>query len=251
MTEAPKKYEVAMSFAGEDRACAEALARALRSLEVSVFYDGFEKASLWGKNLYDHLSDLYQNQASYCVMFLSKHYAAKLWTSHERKAAQARAFSENTEYILPVRLDDTAIPGIPQTTGYLDWHKESVNSIADTILDKLGKRKRFKKFRFEYGFEPEPGSRNWYRIDDVKWIEQYPSGHSSTFVVVNRAKIMGDAGYVVRKVTGDDEKTLVPDYRMEVFIPDPGSKTMRLALRHWHYDGWTDWRYFVDFEYVD
>ena len=87
-----KKYEIALSFAGEDRACAEALATTLRNLAVSVFYDGFEKADLWGKNLYEHLSDLYQNQASYCVMFLSKHYAAKLWTSHERKAAQARAF---------------------------------------------------------------------------------------------------------------------------------------------------------------
>jgi len=240
-----------MSFAGEDRACAEALATALRNLDVSVFYDGFEKADLWGKNLYEHLSDLYQNQASYCVMFLSKHYAARLWTSHERKAAQARAFQENTEYILPVRLDDTAIPGIPPTTGYLDWHKESVNSITDTILEKLGKRKKFTRFTFDYRFEPEPGSRHWYRVDDVKWIEQYPSGHSSTYVIVNRAEINGDRGYIVRKVIGDAEKTLVPDYRMEVFIPDPGSKKMWLALRHLYESGWTDWQYFTDFAYSD
>ena len=68
---------------------------------VSVFYDEYEKADLWGKNLYDHLSDVYRKRARFCLMLLSKHYAAKQWTNHERQAAQARAFSENQEYILP------------------------------------------------------------------------------------------------------------------------------------------------------
>ncbi len=73
-------YEIALSFAGEDRMYADALANALRSRGVKVFYDQHEKATLWGKNLYDYLSDLYQNKARYCVMFLSSHYATKLWT---------------------------------------------------------------------------------------------------------------------------------------------------------------------------
>ena len=46
-------------------------------------------------------------------MFLSKYYAAKLWTNLERQASQARAFRENTEYIMPVRLDETVLPGLP------------------------------------------------------------------------------------------------------------------------------------------
>ncbi len=246
-----KKFDVALSFAGEDRQHAEALARALKALEVRVFYDGFEKSELWGRNLYDYLADLYQSQASYCVMFLSKYYAAKAWTSHERQAAQARAFREKGEYILPLRMDDTVIPGLAETVGYLDWRNESVSSVANMVLDKLGKRKSHDRLRFNYKFEPEPGPRYWHRIGDVQWVEQYPSGHSSTFVVVNRGEFNGDTGYIVRKVIGDADKTLVPDYRMEVFIPDPGSKRMWLALRHLYPDGWTAWRYFVDFEYID
>lgn len=39
------KYDVALSFAGEDRKAAENLARALRSKGVSVFYDDFLRAS--------------------------------------------------------------------------------------------------------------------------------------------------------------------------------------------------------------
>src|SRR6266566_5558925 len=99
-------------------------ARELASSRVSLPYffelgnalDKYEKATLWGKNLYTYLSDVYQNKARYCVMFLSRNYAAKLWTNHEREAAQARAFRENEEYILPIRLDDTDIPGILSTT---------------------------------------------------------------------------------------------------------------------------------------
>ena len=48
-------------------------------------------------------------------MFLSQNYARTLWARHELKNAQARAFEENQEYILPVRLDDTEIPGILPT----------------------------------------------------------------------------------------------------------------------------------------
>jgi len=132
------EYDVALSFAGEDREYAEELANAL-SGKAKVFYDGFEKAKLWGEDLYVYLSELYAHRARYCVMFLSKHYAKKLWTNHERKAAQSRAFRENETYILPIRLDSTEIPGVPETVGYLNWHDESSEKIASYILQKLGK----------------------------------------------------------------------------------------------------------------
>lgn len=107
-----KKYDVTLSFAGEDRHYAEELANLLKSGEYSVFYDDYEKAQLWGTNLYDHFASVYKDQAHYCVMFLSEHYARKLWTKHERQSAQARAFEESKEYILPIRLDDMEIPEI-------------------------------------------------------------------------------------------------------------------------------------------
>jgi hypothetical protein len=132
-----QKYDVAISYAGEDRQYAEALADALKSRNVRFFYDKYETAALWGKNLYTHLTDIYQNGAHYCVMFLSQHYAKKVWTNHEREAAQARAFQEHEDYILPIRLDDTEIPGILPTIGYLKWSAETPETIADAILSKL------------------------------------------------------------------------------------------------------------------
>ncbi len=130
-------YDVALSVAKEDRDYADALANILQLHGIKVFYDKYNKSNLWGKNLYTHLSDIYQNKAQYCVMFLSKHYANTLWTNHERDAAQARAFREKQEYILPVRLDDTHFPGILLTTAYLSCPPETIDAIANIIIKKL------------------------------------------------------------------------------------------------------------------
>lgn len=132
-----KKYDVTLSFAGEDRHYAEKLANLLKSEGYSVFYDDYEKAELWGKNLHEHFSSVYKDQARYCVMFLSEHYARKLWTKHERQSAQARAFEESREYILPIRLDDTEIPGILGTLGYLDLRSMPIEEICQTLVEKL------------------------------------------------------------------------------------------------------------------
>lgn len=132
------EYDVALSFAGEDRAVAEAVATIVRHHSVRVFYDEFEVVSLWGKDLYQHLSEIYQSKARFCVILSSKHYADKLWTKHELKQAQARAFKQNQEYILPVRLDDTSLPGISQTIGYLDHRKVGDEGVAALLLKKLG-----------------------------------------------------------------------------------------------------------------
>ena len=131
------KYDVALSFAGEDRQHAKALADLLKAGGYWFFFDENELAQLWGKNLYDYLSSAYKDRARYCVMFLSKYYEKKLWTTHERQLAQARAFQENREYILPVRLDDTEIPGIPPTVGYLDLRTMTIEEVYEVLVEKL------------------------------------------------------------------------------------------------------------------
>lgn len=131
-------YDVALSFAGEDRPYARELAELLRNSGYRVFYDEYERATLWGRDLYSHLSDVYRNRARFCITFLSRSYSDKLWTNHERQSAQARAFRENEEYILPIRLDDTEIPGVLETTGYLDARALSMEDVFHTLAQKLG-----------------------------------------------------------------------------------------------------------------
>ncbi len=133
------EYDVALSFAGEDREYVEKVANYLKGKGIKFFYDKYEKTKLWGKDLYVHLDEVYQKKAKYCVMFLSCYYAEKLWTNHERKSAQARAFKEKGEYILPARFDDTEVPGILPTIGYINLRSLEPEEFGKLIIDKLEK----------------------------------------------------------------------------------------------------------------
>jgi hypothetical protein len=84
-------------------------------------------------NLYDHLSSVYGKALRYAVMFMSKHCARKLWTNLARQSAQAKAFSECREYILPVRLDDRDITGVHATVGYISLKDASPRKLAELI----------------------------------------------------------------------------------------------------------------------
>jgi hypothetical protein len=71
------------------------------------------------------------------VVFLSQDYARKLWTQHELKAAQARAFKEAEEYLLPARFDDTSIPGLLPTVAYVDLNRVPPEEFARLVYEKL------------------------------------------------------------------------------------------------------------------
>ncbi|PHN00585.1 toll/interleukin-1 receptor domain-containing protein [Flavilitoribacter nigricans] len=131
------KYDIALSFAGEDRQYVSKVAFLLKERGVKVFYDEYETDKLWGVNLYDHLSEVYSKRAKYVIMFISKHYAQKVWTNHERKSSQARALIENKEYILPARFDDTEIPGLLHTIGYLDLNILDPMNFVDLVIKKI------------------------------------------------------------------------------------------------------------------
>jgi hypothetical protein len=138
----PKKenkyeYDVAFSFANENRDYVDQTADLVIAQGYTVFYDKHEQVNLWGRNLYEHFNDVYKNKAKYCIIFISKLYAEKLWTRHEFRSAQERAFKENREYILPVRFDDSELPGLNNTVGYLDLRQILPVDLARIIVQKL------------------------------------------------------------------------------------------------------------------
>jgi hypothetical protein len=132
------RYDVAISFAGEQRLWAQELAQELKSYGIRVFYDEFEEAELWGKNLAEFFHDVYGNQARFCVIFVSRQYKDKKWTTHERRSAIERALAQHTEeYILPIQVDGTRLPGLHSTVGYVSIEK-GIPSICALLLATLG-----------------------------------------------------------------------------------------------------------------
>ncbi|MCX6566946.1 MAG: TIR domain-containing protein [Candidatus Aminicenantes bacterium] len=133
-----KIYDAALSFSGSERPYIEKVARHLRNMGLSIFYDGYEDISLWGKNLHEHLQDVFCNRSRYVVIFISKNYRKRAWARHERRSALERAISLRTEYVLPARFDDTTIPGISSTTGFVDLRKYSPKRFSILVREKIG-----------------------------------------------------------------------------------------------------------------
>lgn len=131
------KYDFGLSFAGEDRKYPEKLAQLLREEQVRVFYDRDEEADLWGQDLYQGFQKVYGQECRFFIPFVSANYIASSWPRHELKQAQARDFKSNVEYILPLRLDDTELPGINDTTAYIDLRNRSIEDVAQLCLRKL------------------------------------------------------------------------------------------------------------------
>ena len=92
---------------------------------------------LWGRNLADHLGEIYGKRSRFVVMFVSKHYPHKGWPTHERQSAHARTIRENKIVLLPVRFDDIDILGLPSTTAYIDLRQVTPKQLAEMIKRKL------------------------------------------------------------------------------------------------------------------
>lgn len=133
------EYDVALSFAGENREYVEEVAIFLKNFGVKVFYDDFKQDEIWGKNLFEYLQDIYQNKAKYTIVFISNQYKNKKWTRHEYRSAQVRALNEiEQEYILPVKFDDTELPGLNENLAYISAKNKTPKEIANFFINKIG-----------------------------------------------------------------------------------------------------------------
>lgn len=135
------EYDVCLSFASEQVSYVEQVYQNLCALSISTFFDRDSDidAELWGSNLLEVFDKIYKTISQYCVMFISKEYAEKAWTKFERRSALERAFQKDEVYILPVRFDNTELPGIHNATKYVNAQEKNPKELAFLIAKKLGK----------------------------------------------------------------------------------------------------------------
>jgi hypothetical protein len=135
------RYDFALSFAGEDRAIAQALFDALQEEEFEVFYDANEQHRIAGEDVEEYLLPIYQSEAKYVLPLLSASYPKKIWTKIESNAFKER-FSEGA--VIPIRFAD-APPGMfDEANKYggltLDPSKpigSQISSIVSTLKKKM------------------------------------------------------------------------------------------------------------------
>lgn len=139
------KYEVVLSFAGEQRAYVETVAKELKKYNVKFFYDFYEEVELWGKNLNRYLDKVYFQEGQYFVPFISEEYINKVWTKFEVASALERNMLDEREdfqqYILPVKFQNIRVPGLPNSIGFIDANKFPPEELAALIYEKINNKK--------------------------------------------------------------------------------------------------------------
>jgi len=136
-TGAGRRWDVALSFAAEQRDHVEQVARTLKAQGVRCFYDADEQIDLWGKYLAEELPAIYGERAATAVIFVSAEYAARDWTRLERRTSLNRAVREKREYVLPARFDDTPLPGLLSDMVAVDLRGRTPEQFATMIIAKL------------------------------------------------------------------------------------------------------------------
>lgn len=133
------KYDVAISYASEQRRQALKLCEELQKLDLKIFADFIEPERLWGSYLPEELRKIYYNESKIIIIFLSKEYVKKGYTLFESHIAMEKSL-ENISFLI-IKFDDVELPWLNTTIGYINWNEYSVLELAEMIQRKTVKKK--------------------------------------------------------------------------------------------------------------
>ena len=168
------EFDISLSFASEQREYVERVAEELNYRGISVYYDAYDQANLWGRDLSEYFKEVFQDKSHYCIVFASKEYATKMWPTFELENVLKKATESREDFILPVKFDETIIPGIPYTLGYLDAHSYSPVQISQFAAQKLGVCEAPARIEFAFlctGIELTPR----LKVEKPGFNKQHPS----------------------------------------------------------------------------
>ena len=138
----PFKYDFAISFAGEVRKVARQLVDLLTKKGISVFYDEYNEGEMVGKKLSTYFQKQFGENSKYVIILISKEYPLKDWTNLELSIMRDEAKKRKSEFILPVRLDDTKLLGIHDDIGFIDFREKGLEKTVEILMEKLSIEER-------------------------------------------------------------------------------------------------------------
>lgn len=129
------EYDLAVSFAGENRDLVEAFVSQMIEFDANVFYDRHFEANFLGKAWAAEFKRIFVEDSRLVVCFLDHHHAEKIWPTFERECFAPRV---EDEAVVPVVLDDTVFPGLPKDIVgiHYTWDPTS-DEWRDDVLEKI------------------------------------------------------------------------------------------------------------------
>jgi hypothetical protein len=134
-----KRFQVALSFAGENRNFVESVAEYLsRNLgQNRVFYDRYYEAELARPNLDTYLMNIYREGTDLIAIFLCSNYAQKEWCGLEWRVVRDILKSRHDWEIMSFKFDDVRIEGLLSIDGYIDIDNRTPEEVAYLILQRI------------------------------------------------------------------------------------------------------------------
>lgn len=130
-----KEFDLAFSFAGEDRPYIEEVKVECEKLGLSVYYDQDRLIDQWGKSFIGEQREVYSgNKTKHFVPFISKNYFSKPIPTDEFKSALMES-TKNSRYILPIKLDSSEVSAeyLHHDTQYLKKDDYSPQQLAGAL----------------------------------------------------------------------------------------------------------------------
>lgn len=133
-------YDLAVSFAGEQRDYVEQVVRACQQRGLRVFYDKDLGNDWWGKNFIREQRKVYGSQTRFFVPFLSTEYLAKPIPRDEFSAAMMSAVRQGDGYVLPVLFGDVQVPAdlLHPHIHYLRASEHTPEQLAEKLVQHVG-----------------------------------------------------------------------------------------------------------------
>ena len=143
--ESQKDYEfdIAISFAGENRELARAITEQLEMLDTHVFFDENFDANYLGRAWRTEFDRIFSHDSRLVVCLLDSHHNEKMWTTFERECFRPRVADAS---VIPIMLDDTKFVGIPDDIVGIhftwnqddqDWKDKVTDDVVFKIIERL------------------------------------------------------------------------------------------------------------------
>lgn len=142
----PERFLVAISYAGEQFDLVRPLAERLeyRLGESAVFFDKWYEHYIAGHDADLKLQEIYGRRCALALVCVSAEYGRKGWTRTEHEVIRARLLEarrggheQDLLAILPIRVGDGDVDGIPANAILKDARQMGAEALAQLVVDRL------------------------------------------------------------------------------------------------------------------
>ena len=133
-TDKDYEFDFSLSFAGENRELTKQIAAQLEVMDCSVFFDELFENNYLGKAWAKTFEEIFKQRSRLVICVLDQAHREKIWPTLERECFTPRVADEA---VIPIYLDGTVFPGIPQDIVGIKFTRDPNKALEDQVTDEI------------------------------------------------------------------------------------------------------------------